>query len=573
MRLRSAACGRIVRRLFEFPRDCGGNVAITFALCAVPFIGLAGAAIDYSMASDLRARLQRATDATGLQLCQLPNNLSDSQYLDAAQSKLLPSYLGQQTFSIRQFSVTQNPHQIKLATTAVYNTAIVRILGSGFSTMTVDADAQCQNQQETFEIALVLDNTGSMSRSSGSKSKMDALKDAATQFVNFVYSNRKLQQSRIAIVPFSAGVKVDPVTYRNASWIDQNGNASYHWNIVNDAVQAVKNAGVRSRLDAFAMLRNYVPSWDWAGCFESLPYPLNVQDGAPSPANPDSYYVPMFAPDEAGDGGQVWHQDAAGNWLASENSYLNDSDPAPPPGSPAGICDPTMDETYRTARGCKYLQPKNPKTSNGSIATGPNFSCTSRALTRLTNDKTLLLSEISQMQPEGNTDIHEGAMWGWRTLAPSGRSVFGDGAAYDRPFNHKILIVMTDGMNTWSSFPQDPTLKSYYSAYGFYKNPDGTGPNSRFPAGTTVSNDTQARAAIDGLTLEACKNAAAAPNNVVVYTVGFSVPIDPIDQQGINMLKACAGDPSRAFVANDANGIVDAFQRIADSIAGLKLTQ
>jgi hypothetical protein len=317
------------------------------------------------------------------------------------------------------------------------------------------------------------------------------------------------------------------------------------------------------------MLKGLVPSWDWAGCFESLPYPLNVQDGAPSASNPNSYYVPMFAADEAGNGGDVWHQDASWNWLASENSYIDDSNPASAPGT----CPPVTDETKRTGQWCKYKQPKNARTSNGSIATGPNFSCTSRALTRLTSDKNLLLSEISQMQPDGNTDIHEGAIWGWRTLAPSGRSVFGDGAAYDKSFNHKILIVMTDGMNTWSSFPYDPTLKSYYSAYGFYKNPDGTGPSGRFPANTTVSNDPQARAAIDGLTLEACKNVAAAPNNVVVYTIGFSVATDPIDQQGIDMLKTCAGDPSRAFVANDAKGIVDAFQKIADSIAGLKLTQ
>src|SRR3954470_14240625 len=198
MRMRSAAYGRIVRRLFRFPSDCSGNVAITFALCALPFIGLVGAAVDYSMASDLRARLQRATDATGLQLCQLANNLSDSQYYDAAKNSLLPTYLGQQAFDIKEFAVTQNPHRIKLTTSAVYNTAIVRILGSSFATMNLEADAQCQNQQETFEIALVLDNTGSMSRSSGSKSKMDALKDAATQFVNFVYSNRKLQLSRIS---------------------------------------------------------------------------------------------------------------------------------------------------------------------------------------------------------------------------------------------------------------------------------------------------------------------------------------------------------------------------------------
>jgi hypothetical protein len=204
---------------------------------------------------------------------------------------------------------------------------------------------------------------------------------------------------------------------------------------------------------------------------------------------------------------------------------------------------------------------------------GTEFQLHEPRLTRLTGDKTLLLNEISQMQPDGNTDIHEGAIWGWRTLAPSSYSVFGDGVPYNQPFNHKILILMTDGMNTWSSFPQDPTLKSYYSAYGFYKNPDNSGPSNRFPAGITISDDVQARAAMDGLTLQTCRNMAAAQTNIMVFTIGFSVPVDPIDPQGINMLRTCAGDPSRAFVANDANGIVDAFKKIGEAIAGVKLTQ
>jgi hypothetical protein len=180
------------------------------------------------------------------------------------------------------------------------------------------------------------------------------------------------------------------------------------------------------------------------------------------------------------------------------------------------------------------------------------------------------------MQPAGNTNIHEGTIWGWRTLAPLGKSVFGDGVAYDKPFNHKIMIVMTDGMNVWNP-SSNPTLKSQYSAYGFFINPDGSNANNRLPnanANPATSGDT--RTAIDALTKQACTNASATGSgkpNVVIYTIGFSVASDPIDTQGINMLKACAGDSSRAFVANDASGIIGVFQKIADDIAGVKLTQ
>ena len=60
---------------------------------------------------------------------------------------------------------------------------------------------------------------------------------------------------------------------------------------------------------------------------------------------------------------------------------------------------------------------------------------------------------------------------------------------------------------------------------------------------------------------------------VMIYTVGFSVSGDPIDQQGIDMLKTCAGSPDRAFIANDSAQIISAFQKIAQNIGGVRFTQ
>jgi Flp pilus assembly protein TadG len=562
-----------LQRLADFTRDPGGNVAMIFGITLLPFTFLIGAAIDYSGASELRARLQRATDATGLQLCQLPNNLSSGDYLNAARDKLLPSYLGTQTFSIKSFDVTANPHRIKLVTSAVYKTAVVRIMGSSYNTIPVDAEAQCQNQQQTFEIALVLDNTGSMAASSGSISKMDALKQAATKFVNYVYSTPKLMQSKISVVPFAAAVKLDPVSYRNASWVDVGGNAPYHWNVVRDDVYMVKQYAPNGRFTAFGALKAINPAWDWAGCFESLPYPLNVNDGPSTSGNPSSLLVPMFEPDHSGDGGTDRHYNSAGAVVITDNDYIADTNQA--------YCGTTInpsDESIRTGQGCKYLAPTNAKSVNNLGApVGPNHQCTGRALKRLTNDKTMILNEISMMMPEGSTNTHEGTIWGWRTLAPSGRGVFGDGESYDKPFNHKILILMTDGTNQWLPNPSNPSLLSRYSAYGFFKNPDGSNPNSRLPpANANPSTAAHTRKAIDDLTVETCKNAQATgvgKPNVVIYTIAFSVPVDPIDAQGIKMMKDCAGDPNRAFVANDAEGIIKVFQEIGYAIGGLKLTQ
>src|ERR1044072_9639301 len=44
-------------------RDREGSVAATFALAVIPVIGLVGAAVDYSTASNARTNLQAALDA------------------------------------------------------------------------------------------------------------------------------------------------------------------------------------------------------------------------------------------------------------------------------------------------------------------------------------------------------------------------------------------------------------------------------------------------------------------------------------------------------------------------------
>jgi hypothetical protein len=47
-------------------RNTAGNVVVAFAIAVVPIVGLAGAAVDYSRATELKASLQAAVDAAAL---------------------------------------------------------------------------------------------------------------------------------------------------------------------------------------------------------------------------------------------------------------------------------------------------------------------------------------------------------------------------------------------------------------------------------------------------------------------------------------------------------------------------
>ncbi len=563
----------IHRHLFRFGRNEDGNVAILFAMVSIPILGFTGAAIDYGFATRQMTQLQAATDATALLLCQTASNTTNAALQTKAQDSMA-SYMGDKVnLTVDPVVVASSPRKISLTTHARSRSYFSAFTGQ--ANLDIAAKAQCSPPEpKTFEIALVLDTTGSMAKSSGSQSKMDAAKEAARKFVDYVKSNAAFtSDTRISIVPFSASVAVDPATYRTATWVDRLGQSSYHWTNI-DKTQATA-AGFTSRLDIFDSLNKRYPSydWGWAGCFETLPYPENVQDTAPSAGG--SLYVPLFAPDEPGNGADqaVEYADNAGTKFYSFNSYLNDATDEPG-------CKSSM-TTFQNAekRACKYNKPKGVVQTSAirsfsapAPANGPNFGCTSLPLQTLTTDATVLKALVDRLTPAGATNLHEGLMWGWRTLSPN--SVFASGSAYNPTKVNKVIILMTDGANSWTNNPYNNYNETMFFSMGYFKNADGSNTDARMPpAYANLSSTTTARNALDELTRQACTNAKKIGTEVSIYTIGFSVPVDPIDQQGIDLLANCASAPGQAFVANDSSQLIAAFDQIAKSIGALRLTQ
>ena len=90
-----------------------------------------------------------------------------------------------------------------------------------------------------------------MAVSSGSGAKIDALRQAATQFVNYVYADPVLNSlTKVALVPFSASVAVDPQAFSNANWVDTSAQSSLHRRNITGATAA----GFKSKFDIFAKL-------------------------------------------------------------------------------------------------------------------------------------------------------------------------------------------------------------------------------------------------------------------------------------------------------------------------------
>jgi hypothetical protein len=346
-------------------------------------------------------------------------------------------------------------------------------------------------------------------------------------------------------VPFTLTVNVGS-QYAKASWMDTKGQSSIHWQNLDRANATWKPA---SRFGIFSEL-----GIGWAGCVEHRPGGWGVSDDAPTAGNPDSLFVPMFAPDEPGEAGKYWYEPYNGTWWYS-NSYLDDNNNNECKNNKSSAGEYVEAQTKL----CKYQDQSSLDVSGGR---GPNFNCNAKPLVRLTSDTSALHAAVNAMQANGNTNLLEGFMWGWRTISPN--APFGDGKPYKTVDNEKIIILLTDGMNVWGS--ANNHNKSIYSPFGYYHNGRLTDAGKPNP-----TNQSEAGARIDAKTLAACTNAKA--KGVTVYTVGFSVKSDPIDAAGLDLLKKCASSPQMAYVANDSSAIIAVFEEIARSIGGLRLTQ
>ena len=128
------------------------------------------------------------------------------------------------------------------------------------------------------------------------------------------------------------------------------------------------------------------------------------------------------------------------------------------------------------------VRPYGASTSQGR---GPNYSCTTTPITPLTDVTTeeglaKIKTAIDKMASNGYTNVPEGTAWGWRTL--SSTAPFTDGRPKLEKGNDKIIIVLTDGANTYSSPNSDPAdNKSTYAAYGYTgQSYNGTGTTRMF---------------------------------------------------------------------------------------------
>lgn len=649
----------------RFGRDRRGNYALVTAIAMVPLMGALAIAVDFTELNRQRQMVLNALDAANFAGARrLSEGATDDQiktyatgFFNANLNNIDPANV---TLDITLPGNQAGGGLMTMNATLSYHpyfypaAALLVGVSEGDANKPIEFGMTSQVRlKNTLEVAMVLDNSGSMStKGSGTGQKrIDLLKQAAKQLVDTL-AQQAAQIKQIdrpvqfSLVPFAASVNVGAQN-DNASWMDTYGlspiaNENFDWSTLNapnkyaqkiNGIWYKKGIGWSTEegqiLTRFELYRDikvvtsherivgskrvvcdqyrenhtcershneydyndtYGPFASWQGCVEVRPYPYNVDDtpasGGPNNTgvgvgDPATMFVPMFAPDEPGNHWYVTQDpdELPPKTYGAANSWWNDD-----PSSSTG--------KTRQSNMAKYFMPRPMNAPVLGAGAGPNYSCATTPITPLTDvtnadGLAAVKAAIDLMQPNGNTNVPEGMAWGWRTV--SSAPPFTEGRPETERGNDKVVIVLTDGENTYSTVSSDPVgNKSTYAAYGY----TGVGYNgtsvTRLFGGTSSdigqfnyssSNYTNA---LNEQMAKLCDNAKAA--NIMVMTVALDMSSsDANDKKAMDALKTCSSDsrfrkdptdpskPAKLFWNATGATLSDNFKEIANELSNLRV--
>lgn len=514
----------------RFGTDQGGATIIIFAIGFSVF-GLAAAiAIDYGRVELEHLRMQRAIDAAALAAAHRLGRDDQEESGPAAAMAFFKANVPAGTkLAITDMEMDVAAGEVKISSGGRHPTTLmsafgVKDIGLAAGTRVVRGDG-------TVEVALVLDNSISMAGN-----PLTDLKDAARNLVDVVFAGAAGNDKvHVSVVPFGGSVNVGS-QHRDAGWMDTEGLSPVHHE---------NFAEPRSRFQLFDRLGT-----PWSGCVEARPSPYDVNDAEPSAGTPATLFVPMFAPDEPDKGNS--------DGKSYPNNYLDDFGGSCP--TPEQVCinynkrkercdeygPKPLTPAEAQSRMCKYDGASTPS------GLGPNYGCATTPILELTSYKEDVLGAIDAMQATGTTNIGEGLMWGWRVLSPE--APFTTGRLWSEEKNQKVIVLMTDGQNTYTR-----NSTHNWTVYGAF----AYGVKGRL--GTTNSASALTNA-MNTKTRSACTNAKT--RGIIVYTIAFRLENDASTRA---LLSACASDGSKAFVASDGTALYQVFQAIGREISNLRV--
>jgi Flp pilus assembly protein TadG len=551
----------ITNRLLSPLKSEEGSIFVLLAVAMFLLIIVVGVAVDMARGQALQARLASAVDAAALAVGAAGGGSSGSQQAEATKYftvNLPAGYLNSAPINTPTLTVTTQDNITTYAVNAQTPQYTSFLNAIGVKSVQVAANTTVQRTVSGIELALVIDNTESMSQppcGGCGGSKIEDAKSAACTLVTTLYggngdplnacgtpTSQITQQGLwISLVPFTGMVNIGnppPFVGGKSAWEDPNDPGPNQW----------------------------VSPESWAGCVMARPT-------VPQP-------IPTNAPP----------------WGAAYDE--NDTPPT------AGQSGSFFDE---------FWDPYPFNSNNHNEYCGSPLS---PMLGANKGDEKIILSNIAAMAipakdgpNEGDTEINLGAAWGFRLLSPNWTGFWGGEMAsatpqlplsYSQPANTKVMILLTDGEDVFNlNTPLNNHLYSYiaYGALNCYKNSgipqpgctplyDPVNDNNPFAISPlTLGNSystTDAKHALDARaiwTATVMKNPPSPGNPVVIYTIGFGkqgqIDLDLLGTMATNGQGAssCTSTGPFCFAVPDNTTLQATFQNIANQLQNLRVSQ
>lgn len=611
---------KITSKLKRFIKDDAGNFAMITAIAAPALFGSVAIAVETSSLQRSRTHIQNALDVAALATGKHLAITTENDELEAYARNFFEANLHESLdhskvgFNFALVDAPDSGKRIRLSSDYDYPVTM-KILGLDEVAMDISAEVTAGNR--TIEVAIVIDNSGSMGSYTGGTytTRLEKAQEAATALTNQLFAlaniSNKPDPVKISVVPFGHSVNIGN-QYRDSSWMDMYGWSSIHhenlaWDATNKRADIWPNlvdlgSGYKGSPNGSEALPptggvvsvDWLTRWtlfdaldtDWAGCVEMRPWPYHTTDTEPTDVNGDTLFVPMFAPDEPDEFTDNEDDDY-------KNNYLDDY--------PRAYADPNPDPDLRLTRkknGLFYMKNKHPvkgrnrgnytrqhrrqdwtmkyypgaknndygdwRSSNyGSY--GPNMGCSTDPILPLSDTAGTVNTAISGMDAGGYTNVQAGISWGWRTL--SSAEPFTGGRTYDTTENDKYIIVLTDGNNTYPS--QSTDNESEYTSWGYEK-------SGRVYEG--LGNGVSDVEAMNAHTQTTCTNIKALydGDNEPAYKI-FTIAYDVSNGSSVKtLLEGCAStksDGSKYYYDVSGDALSAAMQAIGNEISDLRISQ
>jgi hypothetical protein len=387
---------------FKFRKNDSGQFAVLAACLSIPLLLSVGLAVDFARYSSSSRHLQALTDIAALQLANSPER--DAEKLAGMAMKIVRANRDHRRIDgVRVLQVSATDDNVDLALSGDIPSMFMGI--AGYDRLESKTSALAERAiNGAVEVALVLDNTWSMSESDAKgTSRIAALKSAAASLVSELM---KIEDGtvRIGLVPYADYVNVG-TQHRAASWLD-----------VPDDYTKPGSPRSCTKLDRKLVCQRRSPRKTCTRVVDGVSETYSCGGGCAS------YITVKVRPYLYCTGGGAGPSYSWYGCIGSRRKFDN------------RLHDNSPSDRYPGYIDTRYRCP-NP-------------------IVPLTSSKSAVLSAIRDMQINRGTYyrpltyIPAGLIWGHNILSPSGP--LGSGQAYDKANTRprKVVILMTDGENT-----------------------------------------------------------------------------------------------------------------------------